>query len=74
MTSRETTRQVKEECIKEVRAAWVTGEPRDADCVLVVSGMDFTKLFGRASVFGLSNHVPIDHVVYFKPYKNALLI
>ena len=74
MTSNETTDQVKVECSKAVRAVWATGEPKDPDYAVVVSGMHATKLVGRASVFARLDHVPITHMGYLKPENNAFLV
>lgn len=49
-------------------------KPTKGDYAAVVTDINATKLVGEATVFEREPHVPITHLAYFKPNKDAFLV
>ena len=56
-----------------LRAAWAAAAHTKKDYGLVVSELNSSKLVGEGSVFERGAHVPVTHMGYFKPPKDAFL-
>lgn len=53
--------------------AWATGAPTRRDYEVVVSELSALRLVGEEAQFDGGPHVPVTHMVYFKPSADAFL-